>query len=74
MINDFKDSTLRHRAAEQGYTLHKSRSIKSKSNWGGYMICKDGYIEAGKHFDMFPENVDWFLREIDLDFENWINQ
>ena len=71
MKRSLSDSALRHRATKCGYYLHKSRSINSIVNQGGYMIGFDDCIVAGEHYDMSPEDVDMFLSECEADNEIW---
>lgn len=58
------ESALCHRAAREGFSLHKSRVRKSLDNLGGWMIVDPRYnvVVAGEHFNLSDEDVWRFLR------------
>lgn len=59
------ESALRHRAAREGFSLHKSRQQESVDNLGGWMIVDPNYntVVAGERFDLSDEDVLAFLAE-----------
>lgn len=59
-----REDKARRQLAKQGYTLKKSRAqTYTADNQSGYMIVKDGIIQAGERFDMTLEDVEKFAAE-----------
>lgn len=59
-----REDKVRRQLTRQGYILKKSRAGSySADNQGGYMIVRDGVIQAGERYDMLLEDVERFVSE-----------
>lgn len=59
-----REDRVRRRLERQGFELKKSRArTYTADNQGGYMILRNGIIEAGERFDLSLDDVERFAKE-----------